>query len=327
MLTIQETAYPRLKSNPTPKELDKLFSPSLKELNWTKAHSRNPSSQLNFLIMLKTFQCLNYFVPITDVPLVIIKHIARTSNITLSGNEKWDSYHRTGTGKRQITMIRNYRKAKTFDNQARQIMLTAMENAVLEKDAKSDIVNIAIDELVKHSYELPAFQTLVKSVDHIHSMAYRTLYKRVADSLSNEEKEKIDTLFQQIDGATYSDWYAIKRDPGRPTLEQIRTWIARKNWISDRKVGSNFFQNLLIPPAKIERLAAEAKTLDAARMKELEQHKRYTLAIALLHVQYAKTIDDIGTMYIKRVAKAENKAERALYVSRKTNRRTHYDIT
>lgn len=79
MLTFQETAYPRLKSNPTPKELDKLFAPSLKELNWTKTHSRNPSSQLNFLILLKTFQCLNYFVPITDVPLVIIKHIARTS--------------------------------------------------------------------------------------------------------------------------------------------------------------------------------------------------------------------------------------------------------
>lgn len=242
MLTIQETAYSRLKSNPTPKELDKLFSPSLKELNWTKAHSRNPSSQLNFLILLKTFQCLNYFVPITDVPLVIIKHIARTSNITLSGNEKWDSYHRTGTGKRQITMIRNYRKAKVFDNQTRQIMLTAMENAVLEKDAKSDIVNITIDELVKHSYELPAFQTLVKSVDHIYSVAYRTLYKRVVDSLSNEEKEKTDTLFQQIDGATYSDWYAIKRDPGRPTLEQIKTWIARKNWISDRQLGSNFFK-------------------------------------------------------------------------------------
>ena len=184
MLTVQETAYPRLKSNPTPKELDKLFSPILKELNWTKMHSRNPFSQLNFLIMLKVFQCLNYFVPITDVPLVIIKHIAKISNISLSGDEKWDSYHRTGTGKRQITMIRNYRQAKIFDNQARQIMLSAMENAVLEKDAKSDIVNVAIDELVKHSYELPAFQTLVKSVDHIHSTAYRTLYKQVADRKS-----------------------------------------------------------------------------------------------------------------------------------------------
>ncbi|MGG0446814.1 Tn3 family transposase [Bacillus mycoides] len=314
MLTVQETAYPRLKSNPTLKELDKLFTPTLKELDWTATHSRNSFSHLNFLIMLKTFQCLNYFVPITEVPLVIIKHIAKTANITLTGDEKWDSYHRTGTGKRQITMIRNYRKVKIFDNQARQIMTQAMESAVLEKDAKSDIVNVAIDELVKHSYELPAFQTLVKSVNHIHSIAYRSLYKQVTDSLDKEEKEKIDALFQQVDGATYSDWYAIKRDPGRPTLEQIRIWIERKNWMSNRQVGATFFRNLHIPPAKVERLAAEAKTLDAARMKELEPHKRYTLAISLLHVQYAQTIDDIGTMYIKRIAKAENKADRALHI-------------
>ncbi|MDZ4535197.1 DUF4158 domain-containing protein [Bacillus cereus] len=145
MLTVQETAYPRLKSNPTLKELDKLFAPTLKELDWTATHSRNSFSHLNFLIMLKTFQCLNYFVPITEVSLVIIKHIAKTTNITLTGDEKWDSYHRTGTGKRQITMIRNYRKVKIFDNHARQIMTQAMESAVLEKDAKSDIVNVAID--------------------------------------------------------------------------------------------------------------------------------------------------------------------------------------
>ncbi|WP_336974033.1 hypothetical protein [Bacillus thuringiensis] len=55
-------------------------------------------------------------------------------------------------------------------------------------------------------------------------------------------------------------------------------------------MGSIFFQNLHIPPAKVERLAAEAKTLDAARMKELEPHKRYTLAISLLHVQHAKRL-------------------------------------
>lgn len=62
MLTVQETTYPRLKSNFITKELDKLFSPTLKELHWTRTHSRNP------------FSHLNYFMPITDVPLVIIKH-------------------------------------------------------------------------------------------------------------------------------------------------------------------------------------------------------------------------------------------------------------
>jgi hypothetical protein len=47
----EETAYPRLKSNPTPKELDKLFSPKTEEITWVKEKARNPFSQLGFLVM------------------------------------------------------------------------------------------------------------------------------------------------------------------------------------------------------------------------------------------------------------------------------------
>ncbi|MED0673703.1 Tn3 family transposase [Aneurinibacillus aneurinilyticus] len=312
MPSIQETAYPRLKSSPTPKDLDKLFSPAPEEITWAKTKARNSFSQLGLMIMLKTFQCLNYFVPISDVPQVIIKHIAKVSNLDLPDLETLKSYHRSGTGIRQIAMIREYRKVKVFDEQARQVMITAMENSVSEKDAKSDIINVAIDELVKHSYELPAFSTLVKAVDHIHAVAYRTLYQIVSDSLSNKEKERLDALFQSKEGSTYSDWNMIKQDPGRPTLGQLKEWIFRENWINERNVGTDFFQRLRIPPAKITRLADEAITLDAAGMKKVEPYKRYTLAVALLFAQLAKTIDDIGEMYTKRVAIAENKAEKSL---------------
>jgi ElaB/YqjD/DUF883 family membrane-anchored ribosome-binding protein len=53
-------------------------------------------------------------------------------------------------------------------------------------------------------------------------------------------------------------------------------------------------------------------TLDAARMKKVESHKRYTLAVALLFAQLAKTIDDMGEMYTKRVASANSQAEKSL---------------
>lgn len=263
--------------------------------------------------MLKTFQCLNYFVPISDVTQVIIKHIAKVSDHELPDLEKWESYHRSGTGIRQIAMIREYRMVKVFDEQARQVMLAAMENAVVEKDAKSDIINIAMDELVKHSYELPAFSTLVKAAEHVHASAYRALYQYVSDSLNHVEKEKLDALFQNKEGSTYSDWHMIKQDPGRPTIGQLKEWISRKNWVSERYVGTDFFQHLRIPSTKMARLADEAMTLDAAGMKKVEPHKRYTLAVALLFAQFAKTMDDIGEMYTKRVAIAENKAEKSLH--------------
>ncbi|HFK1785828.1 TPA: Tn3 family transposase [Bacillus cereus] len=312
MVSMQETAYPRLKSCPSFTELEKLFSPSSSEISWAKQKTRNSFSQLGLLTMLKTFQCLNYFLPIRDTPPVIIEHIARKAKLNLPEREEWSSYHRSGTGIRQIAMIREYRRAKMFNDQARQVMFNIMKTSVLEKDEKSDIINIAIDELVKHSYELPAFSTLTKAVDHVHAEAYRTLYQSISDALTIEEKQKIDQLFQSREGSTYSDWNVVKQDPGRPTLYQLRRWIHRKNWLNERYVGSDFFQRLHIPPAKIERLAAEAKTLDASRMKELEAHKRYTLAVSLLSVQFASTIDDIGEMYIKRIASSHKKSEGSL---------------
>ncbi|WP_242196191.1 hypothetical protein [Bacillus cereus group sp. BfR-BA-01492] len=72
----------------------------------------------------------------------------------------------------------------------------------------------------------------------------------------------------------------------------MRRWIYRKKRLDKRQVRFNFYQRFQIPPAKIERLAAEAKTLDASRMKKLEPHKRYTLAVSLLSIQLANTIDD-----------------------------------
>ena len=53
-------------------------------------------------------------------------------------------------------------------------------------------------------------------------------------------------------------------------------------------------------------------SLDAAKMKELEPHKRYTLTAALIATQSARTLDDLATMSIGRMQKIHVKAKEAL---------------
>lgn len=174
-------------------------------------------------------------------------------------------------GIRQIAMIREYRQAKIFNDQARQIMLNITKRSVLEKD---DIINIAIDESVKHSYELPSFSTLTKTVDHVRAELYRT----IADALTIEERQKIDQLFQSRDGSTYSDWNVVKQDPGRPTLYQLRRWIYRKNWLNERHVGSKFFQRLHIPPASLLSVQfASSHKKSEGSLQELKKKKKNKL--------------------------------------------------
>lgn len=53
-------------------------------------------------------------------------------------------------------------------------------------------------------------------------------------------------------------------------------------------------------------------SLDAARMKELEPNKRYTLAAALIATQSAHTLDDLASMFIRRMQKIHVKGKEAL---------------
>jgi len=74
--TIQETAYPRLKTNISARDLAAIYTPTPKELALAEQVTRGKQAYLGFLILLKTFQCLGYFVPISQVPTIVVEHIA-----------------------------------------------------------------------------------------------------------------------------------------------------------------------------------------------------------------------------------------------------------
>jgi hypothetical protein len=77
----------------------------------------------------------------------------------------------------------------------------------------------------------------------------------------------------------------------------------RLRWLrSLNLVPPNLFTG--IPPVKARHFALEARSLDAARMLELEPQKRYTLAAALVQHQLAQCLDDLAEMFIRRVRKA-----------------------
>lgn len=86
--------------------------------------------------------------------------------------------------------------------------------------------------------------------------------------------------------------------------------MVHHEWLSSQKVGTKALQE--IPLAKVRQMAAEAKTLDAARMLEMKPKKRCALVIALLAVQSTTVMDDIGEMLIKRLMGIQHKGKQSL---------------
>lgn len=75
MTALHETAYPRLKSQPTPEDLVTVYTPNQEELELVRSQTRQPTARLGFMVLLKTFQRLGYFVPIAEVPEAILNHL------------------------------------------------------------------------------------------------------------------------------------------------------------------------------------------------------------------------------------------------------------
>lgn len=93
-------------------------------------------------------------------------------------------------------------------------------------------------------------------------------------------------------------------------IKNLKALVWRLKWLDQ----INTYQGALehIPNVKLKHFATEAMSLDAARMKELEPHKRYTLAAALITTQLARTLDDLASMFIRRMQNIHVKASEAL---------------
>jgi hypothetical protein len=105
-------------------------------------------------------------------------------------------------------------------------------------------------------------------------------------------------------------WNALKRNPGSPTLTHLKALIAHHEWLAAQRPAATL--PAAVPPSKLRQLAAEAQSLDAARMQELEPQRRYTLAAALLHGQAARALDELGQMLAKHMTRIHHRGKEAL---------------
>ncbi len=125
MPSVQDTAYPRLKNNPTEKDLMRLYTPTSEELALARRVTSKSVTCLNFLVLLKTFQRLGYGVTLADVPARIIRHIVMSTQLPTS-RQTLHQYDASATRRRHLRIIRDYLQIAAFDQTAHQAMVTAL---------------------------------------------------------------------------------------------------------------------------------------------------------------------------------------------------------
>lgn len=309
MPSVEETAYPRLKSNPSPEALETLYTPTDEEIALAKRTTKGELPIVSFLALLKTFQVVGYPMQLAKVPGTIIRRVAASVDSQLTP-EDIVGYDTSGTRQRHVEAIRQHLEVEPFATAARQVMLTAMETAIETQHDLVDLINVALEELVKERFQLPAFSTLESVAKKVRAAHNNKLYQSVSDALDGGEQMQLSQLFYCAVGETTTLWHEVKKEPGSPKLGELQDLVERLRWLQPLQVAGVAFWAM--PEIKRMNFAAQAQALDANQMKELPDAKRQTLAVALLQRRYAQTLDDIADVFIKRMRRMHYKAKEAL---------------
>ena len=79
----------------------------------------------------------------------------------------------------------------------RIIVQTCVEASRLREDL-ADIINIAIEELLRKRFELPGFTALFRSDRTARATVNRSFYDRISQALGSPTKARIDPLFDSF---------------------------------------------------------------------------------------------------------------------------------
>jgi hypothetical protein len=197
MPAVQETAYRRLKSAVSERELREVYTPSRAEYALAERSTTDPVALVAFLCLLKTFQPLGYPVPLTAIPRQVVDHLAQHVGQPVTTSDLV-TYDASGTRRRHLKVIRDHLGIQPFSRVAQQVMEAAMEAAVLTKDDLVDLINIAIEELVRQRFELPAFSAFERTAARVRRRSNRRYYLQTLAALSSDEQQRLDALFVAV---------------------------------------------------------------------------------------------------------------------------------
>ena len=155
MTSIERTAYPRFGRVVTARELDAL-SPSPGEIEWARERSRSDEHLLGMVVSLKCFQRLGYFPRAEQLPEVVVEQIRDC--LGLPEGALQDAPDRTGRWQQEL--VRERLGVVPDPERARSLVEQAIRAEMEVKNHPPDLINVALEVLVREGLELPGFSTL-----------------------------------------------------------------------------------------------------------------------------------------------------------------------
>jgi hypothetical protein len=308
MSHIEETAYPRLREDISPQELDQLYTPSTTERKFVTDAYRRALPQACLMLQIKLMQRLGHAVPLAGVPLPIVAHVCKKLKVTRPTKEVLARYDASGEKPRHLKQVLAVLGLRDLDHAGRRWIIERAEAAARTKQELPDIINALLEELVRQRYVLPGFSYLDRIAQAAREKINTAIYERTSAALDDRTRARLDALVGA--GSGKGNWDRLKREPGRPTAREVAAFLQHIRWLREQAQGLPTLHD--VAATKRAQLTLEARALDASEMRSLVSRKRYTLAVLLIQSQLRKSTDDIAEIFIKTVRRLDGDANKRL---------------
>lgn len=220
MTSIDRTAYPGFSRAPQPKELIELYTPMPADVAFVSTTARGPNQKFALMILLKVFQKLGYFPAPHQIPGAIISHIR--GEMELPKDLVPDITSRTLY--KYHAAIRAHLKINGDIKHIRHVALKAISEVVLVMDDPADLINVAIETLVKENCELPAFSTLDLLVRRLRNLAHQRIFQTVLSRLTEAEQALLEKLVETNPTGYFTEFNRLREAPKSATLTHLEDW-------------------------------------------------------------------------------------------------------
>ena len=179
--------YPELPEPLTPADLHRLFSPSFDERGWAPTIARTPYSQVALLVQLKMFQSIGRFRRAEDIPRVVFEHVARRLGVELDQH----LVNPDRTLYRHRPVVLKYLGVTPWGGAARELARSTMIELARARTDPAELINAAVDALVRNRFELPALIALRRLAGTAHSAVNAAQWREVCGALDEKQRSAL----------------------------------------------------------------------------------------------------------------------------------------
>jgi TnpA family transposase len=315
--SIERTAYPQFKRLTSARVLHVFFTPAAEEVAWARERTASPEALLALVLDLKCFQKMARFCSREEIPEAVTDHVRRCLGL---GPEVEPDHGAARTAKWHRQQVRA-RQGVTYDQRrARMLAAAAIREAALVKNHPPDLINVALEQLVEASLELPAFSTLDEMAAAIRAEVNAGIFAGIVSRMGPEGRQRMRGLLTTAGLDGRSMFNRLKKPAQRATWSRFKAQAGYLNQVDELGDTAVWLEG--VAPGKVADFAGEAAAQDIDTLSRYEEAKRLALVACLVHAARMRARDDLAEMLCKRMASIVKKARAELEEIRLRQRET-----